>query len=249
MAVKLDQHFLKDNRTLKKIVRIADLRDNDIVFEIGPGKGVLTEELLKCDVSKVICVEMDEQLYLDIYKKYEDDVRVDPILGNGLEIMTKFRFTKLVSNIPYSITEPLIKGMIDSKVEFAVFLFGMDFYKNITERNSRWKYFVNAFYEVEKIYDVPGEYFEPPTKVRSAVVRFAWKDEVRGADKFWREFYLKGDRSLKNCLIFSFVDSYGISKNDARDILIKIGLPEKDLDNNAMVVSKSYYPSENADLI
>ena len=230
MEVKFDQHFMKDNFYLDLICESADIKSSDVIFEIGPGHGDLTKKLLEKKPCKVISCELDKKLipHLErIAKKNKKDFEF--IMGNGLIEFENQNFNKLVANIPYSITEPLYKKLLDSNVEFALMLHGIDFYKNMTDRQTRWNFFVNAFYEIELIDEVAGEEFTPPTKVVSAIVRLSRKqtEHLSNEDKFYQTVWDKKDRNTKNCLIFSLVDSFEMTKKHAKAKVLALELSEE----------------------
>jgi 16S rRNA (adenine1518-N6/adenine1519-N6)-dimethyltransferase len=229
MKVKFDQHFMKDNFYLDLITESANIKPEDIIFEIGPGHGDLTRKLLELKPEKVISCELDIKLLpnLDrIAKKYKKNFEF--VMGNGLVEFDNFKFTKLVANIPYSITEPLYKKLLDSNVNFALMLHGIDFYKNMTERETRWNFFVNAFFDVELIDEVPGEEFTPKTKVVSGIVRLFRKpvEDLSNEDKFYQTVWNKKDRNTKNCLIFSLVDGFNLTKRQAKGKVLALELDE-----------------------
>lgn len=244
MEVKFDQHFLKDDFYLDLIIDSADLGEDEVVFEIGPGQGDLTKKMLPL-CSKVICCELDRKnlfSYLDRIDKNSDNFQL--IWGNGLEKFSEVSFDKLIANIPYSITEPLYKKILDSDLKFAVILHGIDFYRNISERVTRWSFFVNAFFDVELVDEVEGSEFTPATKVKSAIVRLIRKDELdlSDNDKFLIEVWKKRDRSVKNCLIFALVDGFNLTKKEAKAKVL-------DLDLSDDVLSGKFEQVSNNDLV
>lgn len=96
---------------------------------------------------------------------------------------------------------------------------GIDFYKNITQRDTRWKYFVPAFYDLTLLDTVLGDSFEPPTKVQSTLIKLELKKEYSKFELFIQMIFLKRHRSLKNTLIYSLVDSLSISKKEAKSMI------------------------------
>ena len=117
----LGQNFLIDEKVLQKIVEVSDLKKEDVVFEIGPGFGTLTEELSeKC--GKVIAIEKDKKL-AELLKSRIKNIEIinDDILKIKLkEFIKKYSFNekyKLVSNIPYYITSPIIKMFLESDIQ------------------------------------------------------------------------------------------------------------------------------------
>jgi 16S rRNA (adenine1518-N6/adenine1519-N6)-dimethyltransferase len=117
---RLGQNFLTSRIVLKKIIKAADLKPSDIVLEIGPGLGILTKELAKM-VKKVVAVEKDRKL-ADVLKKELDDSgikNVKIIQGDILKIGNwKLKIGncyKVVANLPYYITSPVIRKFLETK--------------------------------------------------------------------------------------------------------------------------------------
>jgi len=178
MNLDLDQHFLIDENILNKTINTANINSDDIIFEIGPGAGVLTKKILKQNPKKLISIEKDENLkkYLEQIKQNNSNFQF--IISDGTQEINNFKFTKLIANIPYSITEPLYKKILDKKIEFALMLHGKKFYDIITMSHNKWYHFVNAFYNIELIEEVNGDKFEPKTKVKSALVLLKLKQNL-----------------------------------------------------------------------
>ena len=111
---RMGQNFLVNRRTLEKIIKAADLRAEDIILEIGPGIGTLTQELAK-NAKKVIAVEKDKfmcQILKETLKDYRNiEIINDDILKTNLKLPKQY---KLVANIPYYLTSPLIRKFLEN---------------------------------------------------------------------------------------------------------------------------------------
>ena len=103
-----------DFEIICRIVDAAKIKTNETILEIGAGKGYLTKALAK-EAKKVIAVEIDSKL-----KKYLKMKKVQVIIGNALENIHNLQFDKIVSNIPYSISEPLINKLIFENFKVAI---------------------------------------------------------------------------------------------------------------------------------
>src|SRR3989344_566384 len=112
----MGQNFLVDKLILDKIIKSADLSISDTVLEIGPGIGTLTYALAKKS-KKVIAIEKD-RFMVDILKETLQDVEnVEVIQGDILKILnlkSKILNYKVVANIPYYLTSPLIRKLLES---------------------------------------------------------------------------------------------------------------------------------------
>ncbi len=125
----LGQNFLIDTNVLKKIVSYAGVGPDDIVLEIGSGIGSLTEILYR-EAGRVICIEIDKavaEAFSDLFKE-EIGKKIELIRGDALridyrELSSKFKINKVVSNLPYKITAPLIiKFLMEAKKVKELFL-------------------------------------------------------------------------------------------------------------------------------
>ena len=112
---KYGQNFLTDQeQILDKIMEVSNVNSEDTVLEIGPGEGALTEKLLNV-AKKVVCVEIDTDLEKILRKKFDKDPKYTLVMNDVLETdLTKYinKGTKVVANIPYYITSPIINKQI-----------------------------------------------------------------------------------------------------------------------------------------
>lgn len=118
----LGQHFLTSEGAVDSILDAADIAGDDIVLEIGPGKGVLTGKLLE-DSQQVLAVEKDDSLYEFLKQKFESDVSSgklilihEDILELDLSKLTAKSY-KLVANIPYNITGQIIRKFLEASFQ------------------------------------------------------------------------------------------------------------------------------------
>ncbi len=112
----LGQNFLKDPKILKKIADFAEITKEDVVVEVGPGEGALTEQLLK-QAKKVLAIEKDEELSRLLRLKFEREIadgRLEIIEGDILNYELKIKDYVMVGNIPYYITGALFKKFLES---------------------------------------------------------------------------------------------------------------------------------------
>jgi len=219
MQVKYDQHFLESKNTLLLEKNSANIKDTDVIFEIGPGDGRLSEFLLQANPKKLISVEMDENMDHHLKKIKEKYPNFDYLIGNGLEEINNFKFNKLVSNIPYSITEPLYNKILELKIPFVLLLHGNTFFNIINDDTNKWHYYVNSFYNIDKLLDVAGNAFNPPAKTTSTLIKLELKkeDKLTKKEKLIQTIFSKKERSTKNTIIFTLVD-YNKTKKEAKKI-------------------------------
>jgi 16S rRNA (adenine1518-N6/adenine1519-N6)-dimethyltransferase len=167
---RLGQHFLSDPKILGRIVDALDPVPGETVLEIGPGKGTLTDALLGRGLH-VVAIEKDKQLAGALVR-----ANLTVIAGDALRLDWP-RASKVVGNIPYYITSPLIdKALTAPLPERVVFLVQEEVADRIAAQPGSKTYGafsvgVQAVARVEKLFGIAPGAFRPPPKVRSALLR------------------------------------------------------------------------------
>jgi 16S rRNA (adenine1518-N6/adenine1519-N6)-dimethyltransferase len=167
---RLGQHFLSDPRILGRIVDALDPVPGETVLEIGPGKGSLTAVLLARGLN-VVAIEKDRGLAAALVR-----ANLQVLQGDALRLEWP-RVPKIVGNIPYYITSPLIdKALTPPLPERVVFLVQAEVADRLaaspgTKTYGALSIGVQAVCRVEKLFTVAPGSFKPPPKVRSTVVR------------------------------------------------------------------------------
>lgn len=169
---RLGQHFLLDDRVIRRQVELASLREGETVLEIGPGIGNLTEEILRYGV-KVVAVEQDPGFCAFIRRRFGD--RVELIQGDAVRAFLP-EFDKVVANLPYQISSPITFRLLDEGFELAVLMLQREFAERMVARPGTPEYgrlSVGVYYraECEIAMDVPRNAFWPQPRVDSCVVR------------------------------------------------------------------------------
>ncbi|MDO8728864.1 MAG: 16S rRNA (adenine(1518)-N(6)/adenine(1519)-N(6))-dimethyltransferase RsmA [bacterium] len=183
MKVKksLGQHFLRSEKALATIIRESDLGIKDIVLEIGPGTGILTEKLLETD-ARVIAVEKDDELYEFLKNKFGKEIASgqlnlihDDILKFIENSKLKIENYKLIANIPYNITGVILKKFleIDFQPEKIVLLVQKEVAERIIAKNKKESILsisIKAYGIPSYIETVKAGSFAPAPKVDSAII-------------------------------------------------------------------------------
>ncbi len=193
----LGQHFLKDKNIVRKIADLAEIEENELVWEVGPGKGILTQELLlqKCNLT---CFEIDETLYPILFKKFGssiDLVNKDILKINWKEYLNDNKL-KIVANLPYQITSPFLFRVTENANNFkrVVVMIQKEVAERInagvgTKDYGRLSLKMQFYFNVEYGFTVKPHLFFPPPKVDSAVIILTpRKDKPILEDEklFWR---------------------------------------------------------------
>ncbi len=115
---RFGQHWLKDEGVLEKIVSAANLKPSDRILEIGPGRGALTEKLLASNSALVHGIEVDRDLIIGLKKRFSKEARFSLQEGDALSASIVppdgGTIDKVVANIPYNITGPLLERLVGS---------------------------------------------------------------------------------------------------------------------------------------
>ena len=224
------QHWLRSDKALNSIVKAAELQADDKVLEIGPGKGVLTRQLLD-KVKSLVAVEIDEDLCELLVKKL--GVIENFLLLNGdflsldLDGLVKdnpqFKNqNKVVANIPYNITGPIIEkllGKISSPnprpYEKIVLLIQKEVAERIVAKPGRTSFGalsvkVQYLADCQMICTVPSTAFYPPPKVDSAVIRLIPRE---------REIVAKNPRKLETIIKLGFSAKRKMLRNNLQSIV------------------------------
>ena len=159
-----DQFFLVDKEILAKMIKVANIKPNEKVWEIGPGLGTITRELAK-RAKEVIVVEIDPQ-FKPLLMALPRHVKV--IYGNALE--TKVKFDKLVASLPYSLCEPLMHQLVNAHFRSLVLVLPQKFAQNLITHPV-----FTARYKTKIMSEVPKAAFYPQPKTSSVLVKITRK--------------------------------------------------------------------------
>lgn len=176
---RLGQHFLNDSEALRDIADALRVGKEDLVVEIGPGRGALTE-LVLARAGHVIAIELDRELAARLRKSHEGDPRLTVIEADVLEVsfhdIVSGPFA-VVGNVPYYITTPILFHVLQAPLPTrAVFLVQKEVAERIVAPPGSREFGalsvnVQAIARPEIVRDVPASAFRPPPKVDSCVVR------------------------------------------------------------------------------
>ncbi|MBI1821346.1 MAG: ribosomal RNA small subunit methyltransferase A [Nitrospirae bacterium] len=175
----LGQHFLNDLNIVKKIIQTAEVSPSDEILEIGPGKGILTRQLISSS-RKVYAVEIDPRLVFFLKKELSSYRNLEIIEGDILKVSFDLlppRF-KIVANIPYQISSPLLTRLIQERVRISSMTLMVQ--KEVAERlvakpgtkaYGTLSVFIQFYASAEPAFNITKHFFSPPPKVDSSVVK------------------------------------------------------------------------------
>jgi 16S rRNA (adenine1518-N6/adenine1519-N6)-dimethyltransferase len=187
------QHYIIDKALIRFIVDEAALSKTDKVLEIGPGHGELTRELVKrCDV---IAIDIENRIGFA-------SPRLKFLKGNALDHIEGIEFTRLVSNIPYNISEPLMRELFKKGFDLCILTMGKNFSDMLMHKDSRIAILANHFYDIEILKVVKPDAFFPKPRTDSAIVRIEPRsiDELDPIGAIYKDLVMLDDKKLKNAL-------------------------------------------------
>ena len=177
---RMGQHFLTDQTAIERIVAAVELQPRDLLVEIGPGMGALTAMLLPQFGERLHCIEVDREAIAYLEEHF-------PLLGEHLHRADclRFDYTSLpaaqlvfVGNLPYNISSQILFMLVAHRelVPSAVFMLQREVAYRLaarkgTKENGILSILVQCYFDVELLFDLPPESFNPPPKVNSSVVR------------------------------------------------------------------------------
>ena len=168
----LGQHFLTSNSIAKSIVNFAKITKDDIILEVGTGKGILTS--LLCENAKqVISIEKDPVLYSQAKEIFSQIPNL--VLEKGDAFKKNTEFTVFVSNLPYSESRTAIEWLVQKKFKRAIIMVQKEFaQKLLTKKGGKERRSISVLasycFDIENLMEVKNTNFRPPPKVDSVVI-------------------------------------------------------------------------------
>ncbi len=246
---ELGQHWLKDKHSLESMVEAAEVHPGDAVLEIGPGTGLLTDELLATGAS-VTALEFDHTLKQQLIFKYAGNKDIELIEGDirSFNLGNLSADYKIVANIPYYLTANLMRKLVDDEHKPTVASLLVQ--KEVAERIgaqpgklSAIAVMVQIYYGVNIGILVPAHLFEPPPKVDSQILVLKLRDkpliEQNDIEGFFK-LIKSGFSQPRKKLISNLKTSLNIDEQKLKDIFQKLKL---DVNTRAQELSLEQWAS------
>lgn len=211
------QNFLVAMPTAEKICKLLDLSSGDSVIEIGPGLGILTRIICK-QTKNVVVIEKDISMADIINTELGGSVKI--VNGDVLDvdfgsIIHRKRDFKVIGNIPYNLTSPIIFKLIENKkyFQFAILMVQKEVAERLVAKPNSKDYGVLSIMtqvnaKISKLFDVSPASFIPRPKVTSSIVRFDFADEpqykiedMQAFSKLVRTVFQTRRKTIKNGLL------------------------------------------------
>ena len=186
---RFGQHFLKDKRTIQRIIDALHPGEDETIVEIGPGTGALTSQLVE-RAGRVIAVEFDNKLAPLLTQQFGSSPNFKLIMADALATdfcreIVPAPHARLVANLPYNISTAILQRLIEQRAcltEMVVMLQREVVERIIAPAGSSERGFlsvlVEAYCETEKLFDVAPGAFRPPPKVWSSVIRVRFRPRM-----------------------------------------------------------------------
>lgn len=179
MATKLGQNFLINSRVAQREVNHANISNDDVVLEIGPGQGILTKILAE-KAKKVIAIEIDGNLVKELREILPKNVELihKDVLDVDFDKLP--RFNKIVANLPFQISSPVTFKLLRHSFDLAVLIYQKEFAQRMIAKSGSKHYSrlsVGVYYKADcKIVEtVPKTCFKPQPKIDSCVIKMVPK--------------------------------------------------------------------------
>ena len=182
----LGQNFLISEEIVNNIIEKAEVSKEDLVIEIGPGLGTLTKELLR-NAGKVICIELDKRMISILEDRFSNEnlciINDDVLKVNLNELIQREKVgnisrVKVVANLPYYITTPIIMKLLEEKLD--IYSITVMVQKEVAQRitatpesgnSGAITYAIRYYTNPQIVIDVPSSSFVPEPEVQSSVIK------------------------------------------------------------------------------
>lgn len=240
---KLGQNFLIEDTVVERTIEAADITKEDLVIEIGPGLGTLTKELLE-KAKKVIAVELDEKMIQILQERFflyqnlelvHQDILTVP-LKKYIEKEESIREVKIVANLPYYITTPIIMKLLEDRlpVKTITVMVQKEVAKRLTAKTGdklcgAITYAIEYYCETKEVVEVPRQSFMPAPEVDSEVIQLILrgKPKVQVKDEKFLFSLIKASFMQRRKTLLNGIGNSGlIEKNRLKEIMQKMNLPE-----------------------
>ena len=241
----LGQNFLVNNEILNHIVNLGEIKSNDIVLEVGPGTGNLTEKILKKKPKKLVLVEKDKNLSILLKKKFSNNAEIinDDILNYNQEIYYNKKII-IFGNLPYNISTQILTSWIkinnlNNFCKRFILMFQKEVADRIIAESNSKKYgrisiLSNWRMKIYKIIDVEPISFKPIPKVKSTLLVFVPKEnffkfkDPKNLEYVTNIFFSQRRKMIKKPLKFLFENFDEVSKK----LSLNLSLRPQNLNND-----------------
>jgi len=219
----LGQHFLTDKNIAQKIARTLQNDTYQIILEIGPGMGVMTQFLLEEQSKEIYVVEIDQESVTYLKKAFpglQDRIIEGDFLKLDLQELFKGEQIGITGNFPYNISTQIVFKVLEHKDLVPEFtgMFQKEVSERITARHGNKTYGIlsvltQVYYDAEYLFTVNPSVFNPPPKVKSGVIRLMRKETFPVIDYDFFKKVVKTAFNQRRKTLRNSLKSYNLSDN------------------------------------
>jgi 16S rRNA (adenine1518-N6/adenine1519-N6)-dimethyltransferase len=187
---RLGQHFLRDQRTIQRIIEALNPKSDETIIEIGPGTGALTATLVE-RAGRVVAIEFDNKLAPLLTERFAGAANFKLVMADALTTdfcaqIEPATSARLVANLPYNISTAILQRLIAQRACLTEMVLMLQ--REVVERvlappgttdRGFISVLVEAYCEAEKLFDVAPGAFRPPPKVWSSVMRVKFRPRIK----------------------------------------------------------------------
>ena len=246
----LGQNFLINDNVVTEIIKASNITSEDLVIEIGPGLGTLTKEILK-KAGKVICIELDKKMVQILNDRFGNNEKFNIINEDVLKVdlnkiikeekeTGKIKNAKIVANLPYYITTPIIMKLLEEKLDLEqiTVMIQKEVAKRLTAKPGNKEtgaitYSIYYYAIAKELLEVEKESFIPAPEVTSEVIELKIRkekpikieneEEEKRLFKIIKSAFTQRRKTLLNALVNTKIFE---NKTEGQEILKKLGLEE-----------------------
>ena len=208
---RFGQNFLNDRQVIERIISTISPKKKDDIVEIGPGKGAITFPLLE-QLDKLNVVEIDRDLIALLRSNQNTKLIIHEADALSFDFGQISNNLRVVGNLPYNISSPLLFHLLNQKDNIIdmTFMLQKEVVDRIVAKNNckdfgRLSVMMQSFFDVDSIFTVPKESFNPQPKIESAIVYLKTKQkplisDVKLLEKVVKVCFSKRRKTLRNCL-------------------------------------------------
>lgn len=232
----LGQNFLINQQIIDDIVKVANVNEDDLIIEIGPGLGSLTSKLAD-NAKKVVAIELDQNMIEILKERFSLYKNVEIIHGDIMkvdlkEIIGEEKNVKIVANLPYYITTPIVMKLLEENLKMKSITVMVQ--KEVGERfcaipggkeYGAITVSINYYSDPKIVLDVPKDNFNPIPEVDSCVVQLKLKKnhiELKDKKLFFRLIKIAFSQRRKN--IGNSLTGIGMTKQEVKEMLEALSL-------------------------
>ncbi len=232
----LGQNFLINQQIIDDIVKVANVNEDDLIIEIGPGLGSLTSKLAD-NAKKVIAIELDQNMIEILKERFSLYKNVEIIHGDIIkvdlkELIGEEKKVKIVANLPYYITTPIVMKLLEENLKMESITVMVQ--KEVGERfcaipggkeYGAITVSINYYSDSKIVLEVPKDNFNPIPEVDSCVVQLKLKEnhiELKDKKLFFRLIKIAFSQRRKN--IGNSLTGIGMTKQEVKEMLEALGL-------------------------